>query len=92
MKITPRQHRLNASARERDACANAELKAWIDEAPAKTQKAWRGASEAEIMAARSPRGAWTAKTLRQWGVPWPPPKGWKRRLIAQYKLHRWERI
>lgn len=36
----------------------------------------------QIEAARSPRGGWTAATLRQWGVPWPPPKGWKKRFLA----------
>lgn len=32
---------------------------------------------AEIEAARSPAGGWTRATLAGWGVPWPPPKGWK---------------
>ena len=30
-----------------------------------------GVSAAELDAARSPRGAWTAATLAGWGVPWP---------------------
>ena len=34
----------------------------------------------EIEAARSPKGGWTKKQLAEWGVPWPPPKGWRRRL------------
>ncbi len=38
-------------------------------------------TEADIENARSPRGGWTRETLRQWGVPWPPPKGWKRALL-----------
>lgn len=38
-------------------------------------------SEAEIMAARTPKGAWTRATLAGWGVSWPPLKGWKERLI-----------
>ena len=25
-------------------------------------------------------GAWSAKQLAAWGVPWPPPKGWRRKL------------
>lgn len=37
----------------------------------------------EIEAAKSPKGGWSAKTLASWGVPWPPPKGWRKRLIAQ---------
>lgn len=41
----------------------------------------RPVSEAEIMAARSPKGSWTRATLAQWGVSWPPPQGWKERLI-----------
>lgn len=31
----------------------------------------------EIEQARSPAGGWTRATLANWGVPWPPPKGWK---------------
>lgn len=33
-----------------------------------------------IEAARSPRGGWTRAGLALLGVPWPPPKGWRRRL------------
>lgn len=36
----------------------------------------------EIEAAKTPKGAWTRAQLAQWGVPWPPPKGWKQALIA----------
>ena len=39
-------------------------------------------TEAEIMAARTPAGGWTREQLAQWGVPWPPPKGWKKALMA----------
>jgi len=39
-------------------------------------------TEAEILAARTPKGAWTAKQLAEWGVPWPPPGGWKAQIIA----------
>ena len=28
----------------------------------------------------SPRGGWTKKALAQLGVPWPPPRGWKKKL------------
>ena len=38
-------------------------------------------SDAQIEAAKSPRGGFTRKTLAAWGVPWPPPKGWRRALI-----------
>lgn len=47
-------------------------------------------SEEEIMAKCTPRSiaagttAWTAKQLAEWGVPWPPPAGWKDALIANY--------
>ena len=34
----------------------------------------------EIEAARTPAGGWTRATLAGWGVPWPPPKGWRKRL------------
>jgi len=37
---------------------------------------------AEIEAGRSPRGGWKAKQLAKWGVPWPPPKGWRKALLA----------
>lgn len=37
-------------------------------------------SPAEIEAGKTPRGAWTRAQLAEWGVPWPPPGGWKRRL------------
>jgi len=35
------------------------------------------------MTAQTPAGGWTRKTLAQWGVPWPPPKGWKNNLIRK---------
>lgn len=35
----------------------------------------------EIMSAQTPRGGWTKAQLETWGVPWPPPGGWKRALI-----------
>lgn len=35
----------------------------------------------EIAAARTEKGGWTRETLERWGVPWPPPKGWKRDLL-----------
>jgi len=36
-----------------------------------------------IQAGRSRRGAWTRKQLALIGVAWPPPKGWKRRIIGE---------
>lgn len=35
----------------------------------------------EIQAGKSEKGGWNKKTLAQWGVPWPPPKGWQESLI-----------
>ncbi|GIF14927.1 hypothetical protein Ate01nite_49590 [Actinoplanes teichomyceticus] len=35
----------------------------------------------EIEAAKTPKGGWTKATLAAWGVPWPPPPGWKDELI-----------
>ena len=39
-------------------------------------------TEAEIDAARTAAGGWTRQQLAEWGVPWPPPKGWRRNLAA----------
>lgn len=35
----------------------------------------------EIMAGRTKKGGWTRAQLAEWGVPWPPKAGWKRRLM-----------
>ncbi|GAA5230102.1 hypothetical protein GCM10025779_09150 [Arthrobacter cryoconiti] len=37
----------------------------------------------ELQAQRTPAGGWTREQLTEWGVPWPPPKGWKAALIAK---------
>jgi hypothetical protein len=37
-------------------------------------------SEDEIEAGKSEKGGWTRATLAEWGVSWPPPRGWKRAL------------
>jgi hypothetical protein len=42
-------------------------------------------SNETIIAAMTPKGAWKAKTLAAWGVSWPPPRGWREKLIANYK-------
>lgn len=36
-----------------------------------------GVSPEEIAAGRSENGGWSRAQLAEWGVPWPPPKGWK---------------
>lgn len=38
-------------------------------------------TEEEIESKKTAAGGWTKKDLEAWGVPWPPPKGWKRQLI-----------
>jgi hypothetical protein len=30
---------------------------------------------------KTPRGGWTRETLASLGVPWPPPRGWRKRLL-----------
>lgn len=35
----------------------------------------------EIEVAKSKNGGWSKKQLETWGVPWPPPKGWKERVV-----------
>lgn len=42
----------------------------------------RRLTEADIAAARTPRGGWTRDTLAAWGIPWPPPEGWRRKLVG----------
>lgn len=42
----------------------------------------RRVTEEEIEAGKSPRGAWTRSQLAEWGVPWPPPGGWRRRITS----------
>ena len=36
----------------------------------------------EIEAGQTEKGGFTRAQLEEWGVPWPPPKGWKEALIA----------
>ncbi|SER00017.1 hypothetical protein SAMN05216481_12536 [Streptomyces radiopugnans] len=42
----------------------------------------------EVEAARTPAGGWTRDQLAAWGVPWPPPAGWKQRLADQWHAAR----
>jgi hypothetical protein len=44
------------------------------------EKAKQHPVRAEIEAKRTLRGGWSRAQLAEWGVPWPPPKGWKKRL------------
>lgn len=41
----------------------------------------------QIAAARTPAGGWTRETLAGWGVPWPPPSGWREGLRRSYEAH-----
>ncbi len=45
-------------------------------------------SPAEIAAAQTAQGGWTRDTLAGWGVPWPPPKGWRAKLEAEWEAAR----
>lgn len=47
-------------------------------------------AEEEIEAGRSEKGGWNKKTLAKWGVPWPPPLGWKQALIDGTPLNKQE--
>lgn len=42
-------------------------------------------SPTEIEARRTPAGGWTKVQLAQWGVPWPPSKGWRQKLVREWK-------
>jgi hypothetical protein len=39
-------------------------------------------TEQEIEEKKTASGGWTRETLAGWGVPWPPPRGWRKALIA----------
>ena len=39
-----------------------------------------------IEALRTPAGGFTRKGLESIGVPWPPPKGWRKSLIRKSSL------
>lgn len=41
-------------------------------------------SDAEIIAAMTPKGGWKAAQLKKWGVAWPPPTGWRKKLVDNY--------
>ncbi|WP_328381804.1 hypothetical protein OHS81_01885 [Streptomyces sp. NBC_00400] len=42
-------------------------------------------SSEEIQAARTPAGGWKRDQLAAWGIPWPPPKGWKGELAERWR-------
>lgn len=41
----------------------------------------RKITHAQIEACKTEKGGWTRETLKLWGVPHPPPKGWKKGLV-----------
>lgn len=41
----------------------------------------------QVLAAQSDRGGWTKAQLAEWGVPWPPPKGWRRALEDRWRAN-----
>lgn len=40
-------------------------------------------SAEEIDAAKKPGGSWNRGQLAEWGVPWPPPKRWRKDLLQR---------
>lgn len=38
-------------------------------------------TQKKIDAEMTANGGWTKATLAEWGVAWPPPKGWRKALI-----------
>jgi hypothetical protein len=35
----------------------------------------------QIDSKKTKNGGWTRAQLAEWGVPWPPPRGWRQALI-----------
>lgn len=48
-------------------------------------------SPSDVHAAQTAPGGWPREQLAAWGVPWPPPKGWRKRLAAGYALQQREK-
>lgn len=36
----------------------------------------------QIEAAKTAKGGWKRATLAAWGVPWPPPSGWRKQIVS----------
>ena len=51
------------------------------------QKGFFIPSPTEVEWAMTPPGGWSAIQLAEWGVPWPPPLGWRHYLKAIYHQH-----
>lgn len=41
-------------------------------------------SPGTVWSARTPQGGWTREQLAEWGIPWPPPKGWRIALLRAW--------
>jgi hypothetical protein len=37
-------------------------------------------------ASTSPYGSWSRAQFAAWGVPWPPPSGWKEKIMRGEKV------
>jgi hypothetical protein len=42
-------------------------------------------SPEEVAAAQTEAGGWSREQLKQWGIPWPPPHGWRKYLEAKWR-------
>ncbi|MHA6757093.1 hypothetical protein [Streptacidiphilus sp. PAMC 29251] len=42
-------------------------------------------SPEEVAAAQTEAGGWSRAQLKQWGIPWPAPRGWRRYLEAKWR-------
>jgi len=40
-----------------------------------------GISRRDLENLKTPKGGYTRKTIESLGIEWPPPKGWKRKLL-----------
>ncbi len=41
----------------------------------------------QLEACKTEKGGWSKETLTLLGVPWPPPKGWKKKLLGGEKIN-----
>ena len=62
---------------------------WLLPTPASTRPGMpdpppRPAPSPEEIASRANRTAFNRATLAEWGVPWPPPAGWRRELERRH--------
>lgn len=73
---------------EQRARAKVQWRAAIDTAldGASMNSKTRFVSREEIEAARTPAGGWTKAQLAEWGVPWPPTRGWRSKLEGRTAL------